>query len=185
MEEGGGRFMTSTLASDAEEERGHVFYARIGIRMKAFLIDSFIVGVAFLIAAVAGANLPGRGAVAFSAWAAFALLYDPVMIWRSSGTIGHHLQNIRVVSDRTGGRPSLARALVRNIAKVFFGGFSFLAMAFSSRSKSLHDWLAGTTVQIQNPAFARSKDFVKVPKRAQLRLQDSPRPRFSQGPTMD
>jgi uncharacterized RDD family membrane protein YckC len=139
-----------------------IHYARIWPRTKAVLIDGFILAAAFLVAALVGSRLVGAGPVAFVAWVAVWALYDPIMVWLTGGTVGHHLQNLRVVSDRTGGRPSLPVAFVRNVAKSLLGAVSLLGMAASSRSKALHDWIAGTTVQARNPAAARSRDFTKV-----------------------
>ena len=51
---------------------------------------------------------------------------------------------------------------LRNVAKTVFGAVSLLAMAVSSRSKALHDWVAGTTVQARDPGTARSREFSKV-----------------------
>jgi hypothetical protein len=84
------------------------------------------------------------------------------MVSLTGGTIGHHLQNLRVVADRTGRPPSFPAAFVRNVAKALLGAVSLLGMTASSRSKALHDWIAGTTVQARDPAAARSRDFTKV-----------------------
>jgi uncharacterized RDD family membrane protein YckC len=141
-----------------------VHYARVWPRAKAILIDGFILSLAFLVAALVGSRLAGAGPVAFVAWVAVWALYDPLMVWLTGGTVGHRLQNLRVVSDRTGGRPSLPAALVRNLAKVALGAVSLLAMVASSRGKALHDWIARTTVQARDPASARSRDFSRVPR---------------------
>jgi len=50
---------------------------------------------------------------------------------------------------------------------------------------ALHDWLAGTTVQIRDLELLRSRDFMKKPARPRSPAEDPARPRFSQGPTMD
>jgi uncharacterized RDD family membrane protein YckC len=139
-----------------------VHYARIWPRVKAILVDAFILSAAFLVAALVGSRVRGAGPVAFIVWFGLWALYDPIMVSVTGGTVGHHLQNLRVVSDRTGGRPSLPAAFVRNVAKVSLWAFSLLAMAFSSRGKALHDWIAGTTVQARDPAAARSRDFSRI-----------------------
>jgi uncharacterized RDD family membrane protein YckC len=139
-----------------------VFYARVWPRVKAILVDWVILVGAFLVAALVGARFEGAGAAAFVTWFAIWMLYDPLLVSLTGGTVGHHLLNLRVVSDRTGGRPSLPAALVRNVAKTFFGVVSLLAMAASSRSKSLHDWIARTTVQARDVGSALSRDFTKV-----------------------
>jgi uncharacterized RDD family membrane protein YckC len=145
-----------------EPESAYFLYAKIWPRMKAMLIDAFVLMGAFLVAALVGANLHGSGAVAFLVWFAFWVLYDPVMVSRTGGTIGHHWQNLRVVSDRTGRAPSLVAAFIRNLVKGLLGGISLLAMAGSSRQKAIHDWIAGTTVQARDVQLARLRHFTRV-----------------------
>lgn len=140
----------------------YILYARVWPRMKALLIDGFILMGAFLVAALVGANLAGSGAVAFLVWFAFWVLYDPLMVARTGGTIGHHVQNLRVVSDRTGRAPSLLAAFVRNLVKGLLGGVSLLGMAGSRRQKAVHDWIAGTTVQARDVELARLRHFTRV-----------------------
>jgi uncharacterized RDD family membrane protein YckC len=145
-----------------DAESAYVLYAKIWPRMKAILVDGFVVMGAFLAAALVGANVAGSGGVAFLVWVAFWVLYDPLMVSRTGGTIGHHMQNLRVVSDRTGRSPSLLVAFIRNVAKGLLGMVSLLAMAGSSRQKAIHDWIAGTTVQARDVQFARLRNFTRV-----------------------
>lgn len=142
----------------------YVFYARIWPRMKAILIDGFVLAMIFVSAALVGANVTGSGAAAFLVWFAFWVLYDPLMVSRTGGTIGHHLQNLKVVSDRTGRNPSFLTAFIRNLTKGVLGVISLLAMAGSSRKKALHDFIAGTTVQARDVHVARLKHFIKLPR---------------------
>ncbi len=145
-----------------DAESAYVLYAKIWPRTKAILIDGFVLMGAYLVAALVGANLPGTGGAAFLVWFAFWILYDPLMVSRTGGTIGHHLQNLRVVSDRTGRSPSLLAAFIRNVAKGLFGFVSLLAMAGSDRQKALHDSIAGTTVQARDVQLARLRNFKRV-----------------------
>ena len=146
----------------APRPQDYILYAKIWPRMKAILIDGLILTGAFLIAALIGANLAGSGAAAFLVWVAFWILYDPLMVSRTGGTIGHHAQNLRVVSDRTGRQPSFVIAFIRNVVKGALGLVSLLAMVGSSRQKALHDWIAGTTVQARNLQLARLRYFTKA-----------------------
>jgi uncharacterized RDD family membrane protein YckC len=130
--------------------------------MKAFLIDWFVIVVVFVVAALIGGNVSDAGAPAFLAWLGFWLFYDPLMVALTGGTIGHQLQNLRVVADRTGGSPPLWLAFLRNLVKSLFGIWSLLAMAGSRRQKTLHDWIARTTVQVRDPRIARLRDFTRV-----------------------
>ena len=137
-------------------------YARVWPRTKAILIDGFVLMGVFLVAALVGANVNGSGATALLLWVAFWILYDPLMVSRTGGTVGHHLQNLRVVSDRTGHHPSLLIAFLRNVVKGVLGFVSLLAMAGNTRQKAIHDWISGTTVQARDVHLARSKNFNRV-----------------------
>jgi uncharacterized RDD family membrane protein YckC/predicted alpha/beta hydrolase family esterase len=153
--------MTDTQGAEATRS-DFVLYAKVWPRMKATLIDGLILALAFVAAASVGANVAGWGAGAFLVWLAFWALYDPVLVSRTGATVGHRLQNLRVVSDRTGGHPSLPVAFIRNVVKGVFGVISLLAMVGSARKKALHDWLAGTTVQARDVQVARLRNFSKV-----------------------
>jgi uncharacterized RDD family membrane protein YckC len=146
------------------QREGVVLYARIWPRVKAMLIDGVVLGGAFFLSAVVGANIEGAGPVAFVVWVAFWVLYDPVMVTSTGGSIGHHVQNLRVVSDKTGGNPSFLRAFVRNVVKGVLGLLSLLAMAGSSRQKAIHDDIAGTTVQARDTGLALHRDFIRAPR---------------------
>lgn len=137
-------------------------YARVWPRTKATVIDGFILLGAFVLAALVGTNINGSGATALLLWGAFWVLYDPLMVSRTGGTVGHYLQNLRVVSDRTGHHPPFFSAFLRNVVKGVLGFVSLLAMAASTRQKAIHDWVAGTTVQARDVHLARSKNFDKV-----------------------
>ena len=91
--------------------------------------------------------------------AATWLLYEPLLVSMTGGTVGHHVCNIRVVDDRTGGNVSFGKAIVRMVIKTILGWFSFISMAVASRHQALHDVLTKSTVQIRNLAKARPHDF--------------------------
>jgi uncharacterized RDD family membrane protein YckC len=145
---------------------GPVLYAKLGIRIRAFLIDYFLLLGSFLITAIVGVSLrgiPGAGAVLFVAWVLLAVFYEPVMVWQTGGTLGHHAKNICVVSERTGGHPSLPAALVRSLTKSILGWLSFLFILSSDRQQALHDAIAGVTVRIKDKKLALRRDYVRGP----------------------
>jgi uncharacterized RDD family membrane protein YckC len=142
-----------------------VLYARLGLRFRAFLIDYFLILGTFLLSTLIGSKLqqlaPGAGAVVLISWATLAVLYEPVLVWRTGGTVGHHLKNIHVVSERTGRRPGLFAAVVRNLIKMFLGWISFLLLLASTKQQAVHDAVVGVTVRIKDPRLARRRDYVR------------------------
>jgi uncharacterized RDD family membrane protein YckC len=96
-------------------------------------------------------------------WWGTLIFYEPVMVALLGGTLGHRALNLRVVDDRTGGNPSLSKAIGRLPLKVLLGGFSFLFMSFTNRHQALHDLVTSTTVQIRNISKAKPHHFVWGP----------------------
>jgi uncharacterized RDD family membrane protein YckC len=138
-------------------------YATFGGRLRALVIDaavfSLVVG-ATVLAADLTPNIPGTGRVAVAVLLSWAVLYEPLMVWRFGWTVGHRLTNLRVVADDSRGRPSLARAFARYWIKGVLGLLSFLTMAATRRHQAVHDLLTGTTVQLRDRSKAGPGDFV-------------------------
>ena len=88
----------------------------------------------------------------------------------TGGPIGHHVCNMRVVDDRSGGNVPFGKAVARMLIKTVLSWYSFLAMAVTSRHQRSHDLATGSTVQMKNMAqvkphhfSARQDDFSGMP----------------------
>ena len=130
-------------------------YANFPRRLDALSIDSVVL-IGFSILVFLLASLLERLDVARIAlvvcWWLTLVLYEPVMVWRFGGTIGHRAMNLRVVDNRTAGNVSLLKALARLVVKGLLGIASFFSMNFSRRHQAVHDILTGSSVQIRNPS---------------------------------
>ena len=140
-------------------------YASFPRRIQAVLLDTTLLVVVFLLGTSFAASLAGAAA----RWTNLAVilavaLYEPVLVWRMGGTLGHRALNLRVVHD-DGGRVPFAAALARYLAKALLGLPSFLVMMVTARHQAVHDLVARSTVQVRDPARARAYDF--VPERAE------------------
>jgi hypothetical protein len=82
------------------------------------------------------------------------LLYEPLLVSFTGGTVGHHLSNLRVVDDRTHANVSFLKAVARVVIKAILSWYSFLSMAVARRHQAVHDLLTRSTVQIRDPAKA-------------------------------
>jgi len=80
----------------------------------------------------------------------FLLLYEPVLVSATGGTLGHRWSNLHVVSERTGGNIGLGMAYVRLFVKGVLGIYSFLSMTLGERPLAIHDMASGSTVQIRD-----------------------------------
>lgn len=88
------------------------------------------------------------------------LLYEPVLVSFTGGTLGHRFTNLRVVDDRSGGNVSFLKACARVVLKGVLGWYSFVILAATRRNQAIHDLLTRSTVQIRDPAKALSGQYV-------------------------
>ena len=131
-------------------------YARFSRRLRGLFIDWILflllmVGALFLVTALRSDSVSRY--LGFAAIAVF-LLYEPVLVSLTGGTIGHYLTNLRVVDDRTKRNVSFAKALVRFVIKSLLGWYSLISMWMTRRHQAVHDLLTLSTVQIRDPAKA-------------------------------
>ena len=137
-------------------------YARFSRRIRGIVID-WIIAMMVLFGGVMVASAAGNDAVARPlgyAVIAFLLLYEPVLVTFTGGTLGHWASNLRVVDDRTGGNVSFPKALARLLIKGVLSWYSFVILAATRRNQAIHDLLTKSTVQIRDPARARRGQYV-------------------------
>jgi uncharacterized RDD family membrane protein YckC len=139
-----------------------ILYARLLPRAKALVFDLFLYVVAItllvIVASVATTALLTRSSAI--TLVLFLISYEPFMVWRFGGTLGHMRYNLRVVSDKTGQNPSLVGSLARWFVKGLLGILSFFFMALTQRHQALHDALSRTTVQVREASSADPDHFV-------------------------
>lgn len=136
-------------------------YARFSRRLRGIMLDWIItLGViagALLVAASARNDDVSRvlGFVVVTA----LLLYEPVLVSFTGGTLGHYFTNLRVVDDR-GGNVSFLKACARVVIKGLLGWYSFVVLAATRRNQAIHDLITRSTVQIRDPAKASPGEYV-------------------------
>jgi uncharacterized RDD family membrane protein YckC len=137
-------------------------YARFSRRLRAIVIDwaiamAVLFGAVLLAVSVESDHF--SRALGFLVIATL-LLYEPVLVSFTGGTPGHHLTNLRVVDDRSGGNVSFLKACARLVLKAVLGWYSFVILAATRRNQAVHDLLTRSTVQIRDPAKARSGQYI-------------------------
>ena len=70
------------------------------------------------------------------------------------------MTNLRVVDDRSGGNVGFLKACARVVLKGVLGWYSFVILAATRRNQAIHDLLTRSTVQIRDPARARSGQYI-------------------------
>jgi uncharacterized RDD family membrane protein YckC len=137
-------------------------YARFSRRLRAMLIDWIVTlivlfGAVSLAASVGNDNFSrGLGILAV----VVLVLYEPILVSRMGGTLGHYFTNLRVVDDRNGGNIGFARASARVVIKGVLGLYSFVILAATRRNQAVHDLLTRSTVQIRDPAKASPGQYI-------------------------
>jgi uncharacterized RDD family membrane protein YckC len=125
-------------------------YGGFWIRFLAYLVDSVIVFMLIIVVGGALAFLGEAGALLIPA----ACLGIPVLYWalmQSSprqATLGKALLGLKV-TDASGGRLALPRALAREVCKYISAApllIGFLLAGFTKRKQALHDFFVATTV---------------------------------------
>ncbi|MDP9477580.1 MAG: RDD family protein, partial [Actinomycetota bacterium] len=127
-----------------------------GLRFAALLLDGAVVSLAALLAPSAlGLEEAGGPPVSYLSVAAYAaffsLLYRVPFEGLLGWTPGKKIFGVRVANERTGRRPGLFRALLRNLLRPLDGPLGlylpgWLVAVLSDRRKRLGDWVAGTVV---------------------------------------
>lgn len=136
-------------------------YARFSRRLRGMLLD-WMIAMSLLFGAVALASNISNDTAARTLGVAVViilLLYEPLLVWRFGGTLGHVWTNLRVVDDR-GGNVSFAKAFARFLIKSLLGWYSFLTMAATRRNQAVHDLVTRSTVQVRDLAKATPGQFI-------------------------
>jgi uncharacterized RDD family membrane protein YckC len=152
-------------------------YARFSRRLRAMLFDWIIALIAIygalLLAASVGNDHFSR-ALGIPLIVAL-VLYEPILVSRIGGTLGHYFNNLRVVDERNGGNISFLKACARVVIKGSLGLYSFVILAATRRNQAVHDLLTGSTVQIRDPAKALPGQYII--ERSELAATGMPSPR--------
>jgi uncharacterized RDD family membrane protein YckC len=152
-----------TMLADAVPELpAQAQYARFSRRLRGMFVD-WVLALVVIFGAILIAIAVGNGTfsriLAFAV-ALFLVLYEPLLVSRTGGTVGHWFTNLRVVDDRTGGNLTLRTAFIRAAIKAVLGAYSFLVMLATRRNQTVHDLLTHSTVQIRDAAKAQPHHFI-------------------------
>jgi uncharacterized RDD family membrane protein YckC len=146
-----------------EDESPVALYARFPRRLRAVLLDSFIIVAILFAGALVISSVASSDAASRNLWIAVvvvAILYEPISVSFAGGTLGHYLTNLRVVDDVTQKRLSFFKAAFRALIKDLLGWLSFFTMTVTRRHQAIHDVLTHSTVQVRDRSRARALHYV-------------------------
>ncbi|HSL68997.1 MAG TPA: RDD family protein [Longimicrobiales bacterium] len=152
----------TTESQPSSADRPGIPYARFTRRVHALSLDALLyLGAVILM--ILGAPLFASSAVGqrlfFASFVGFMLLYEPVLVTRLGGTLGHGWANLRVVSNRSGANLSFLRALARALVKWLLGWLSFVGMTFTRRHQAIHDLVTDSHVRVRDLSSAESHHY--------------------------
>lgn len=137
-------------------------YARFSRRLRAMLLDWIIALVVIFGAVLLAVTVRNDGlsrGLGFLV-VVILLLYEPILVSRMGGTLGHYFTNLRVADEGSGDNIGFARACARVVIKGVLGLYSFAVMAATRRNQAVHDLLTRSTVQIRDAAKAAPHQYV-------------------------
>jgi uncharacterized RDD family membrane protein YckC len=124
-----------------------IAYPRLIKRVRAVLIDSVLVPVA-----VFGTLILGDALGVSQPYGKALLLLGPIFILEpglvafTGGTVGHHLQGIRVTRTDGSSNINILAATVRFVVKLLLGWLSFIFVLTTARHQAVHDLVARSMV---------------------------------------
>jgi RDD family len=149
-------------------------YARFTRRLRGIVID-WIIAMIVLFGALLVATSVRSDHVARTLGILVVIvlvLYEPILVSLTGGTLGHYFTNLRVVDERDQGNVSFLKALARLALKSLLGWYSFIVMTATRRNQAVHDLLTRSTVQIRDPAKAQPYHYIT--ERADFQSPDMP-----------
>ena len=139
-----------------------VLFARFPRRLLALCVDMglFIVVMFLVVVAVDITPFETLGSLLVGLLFLGVILYEPLLVSITGGTIGHHAVNLRVAREDDGGNLRFFQAFVRVFLKGILGVLSFFFRGLTRRHQAFHDLATASSVRIKCPERARTSHYV-------------------------
>lgn len=124
-----------------------IAYPRLIKRVRAVLIDSVLVPVAVFGSLILGDTLGIShpiGKVMLLLGPIFVL--EPGLVAFTGGTVGHHLQGIRITTVDGTKNINILAAVLRFVVKIVLGWLSFVVVLTTAKHQAVHDLVARSVV---------------------------------------
>ena len=132
-------------------------YASVGMKIKAFLTDSFMLVMPIMYVVF---YLIMGGREGFSEHKAMGWIYiliplvivQTLFMFKTGQTPGYRAYNLSLIDTNSGKKPTLFIILFRNLSAILslFTFFGWVIMFFRKDNKTLHDLLSGTAVIVKH-----------------------------------
>ena len=126
-------------------------YASAGMKIKAFLTDSFmlVMPIMYVVFYLIMGGREGFEEHKVMGWIYILIplvIAQTIFMFKTGQTPGYRAYNLILIDDTTGKKPSLFIILFRNLSAILslFTFFGWIMMFFRKDKKTLHDLLSGT-----------------------------------------
>ena len=126
-------------------------YASAGMKIKAFLTDSFmlVMPIMYVVFYLIMGGREGFAEHKAMGWVYILIplvIVQTIFMFKTGQTPGYRAYNLILIDDTTGKKPSLFIILFRNLSAILslFTFFGWIMMFFRKDKKTLHDLLSGT-----------------------------------------
>lgn len=126
-------------------------YPRFLRRLQAVVIDSIILVSLLMSSLLTASFFSVTGREAGILIVIMTLLWEPLCVSLTGGTIGHHLIGLRVVNRSSGKNLNLFASMIRFIVKFFLGNVSIAFVFITQYHQAIHDGLARSVVLVKHP----------------------------------
>ena len=138
-------------ASPTSTSNSDIQYSSLVKRIQALFIDFVLILIIFasssLIIGLIGDTATGVkvGILIFC-----VIIYEPLLVAFSGGTLGHKAVGIQVKSyAQPDHNIPVFSAIIRIVVKGLLGWTSFLAVSFNSEKRAIHDMASGSIVRMR------------------------------------
>lgn len=137
--------------SDSVTRREEIRYPLIGRRAMAFVIDSTIIIVTFILSGLAVSNLNLSTPVRIGMPVGLIFLLDPILVSSMGMTIGHRIMGLRICKQGNLRKLNIFESILRFFIKVLFGWLSLVSVLITRRHQAIHDMSVKSLVILDNP----------------------------------
>ena len=139
-------------------------YPVLSLRVRAYVIDMIALSLLVYFAAfIVGLLGDASGIVKGAVFVGVLVLFEPLLVSLTGGTLGHHYSGLKIVNAKTGRHINIFRGIFRFLLKISCGFFSFFGMIITQQHRAIHDALSGSVVVF--------KDSQNAPKWRQLKTR--------------
>lgn len=123
------------------------YYPRLIRRIQAVLIDSLILPIAVISALYFSTALGVEaGSLKIAVVVGVVFFLEPVLVSVTGGTIGHHINNLKIRRSGADKRLNIILASIRYVVKMILGLPSLAFVLISRRHQAIHDKLSNSVV---------------------------------------